>query len=426
MSQTFIGRGGARPNRSRAPGEKEPRLYERYGAHEAVAFFGPLAAAESLCNGQWLIFPSTVVCLASIGEAPRLSHFATGSQFFWVADQAYRVNDEPYTGFVPAQVVGPKGTERSIRLFVRPQESEPYVYVGELEPSYMQQAPGPQGHGSARFELKPALPSDVWRQLGGPAPGDLDFAPVDRALDRLRGPTSVEQRFEILQQLVEYWHGPIRPEDGMSDAELAGWSLPLPLPPGVTLPLPLPLLWWYRWAGKREEIMSGQNFLFKPGDEERGYRQLEIRDGCLSFYIENQGVYEWATLPKGDDPPVFGRLECKGPWKQEAVTLSEHLIQVCLFEAVTCHAKYGAWKMGLEAEVFAEIIKTIPPLAIGSSRWPERYQFYSGRGAFMYAAEFDEKPGRSKCYSMFIGAKTEHPLQFLKPYIDDGWEHVAI
>jgi len=25
-----------------------------------------------------------------------------------------------------------------------------------------------------------------------------------------------------------------------------------------------------------------------------------------------------------------------------------------------------------------------------------------------------------------IGAKTEHPLQFLKPYVDGDWDYVAI
>jgi hypothetical protein len=29
-------------------------------------------------------------------------------------------------------------------------------------------------------------------------------------------------------------------------------------------------------------------------------------------------------------------------------------------------------------------------------------------------------------HSVFIGAKTEQPLQFLKPYIDDNWEYVGI
>ena len=63
-----------------------------------------------------------------------------------------------------------------------------------------------------------------------------------------------------------------------------------------------------------------------------------LRGGRLLFYVENQGVYQWSTLLEGDDPPVFGRYEGRGRWAKEGVTLSEHLILMCLFEAVMCHA----------------------------------------------------------------------------------------
>ena len=36
--------------------------------------------------------------------------------------------------------------------------------------------------------------------------------------------------------------------------------------------------------------------------------------------------------------------------------------------------------------------------------------------------EIDDKPG----YSVWIGAKTEHPVQFVRQFIDSRWEHVAI
>jgi hypothetical protein len=42
--------------------------------------------------------------------------------------------------------------------------------------------------------------------------------------------------------------------------------------------------------------------------------------------------------------------------------------------------------------------------------------FFAGRGAFMFVAEG----------SVSIGAKTEHPLQFLRPYVNDDWDYVAI
>ncbi|HJT32142.1 MAG TPA: hypothetical protein VJ783_08865, partial [Pirellulales bacterium] len=109
-------------------------------------------------------------------------------------------------------------------------------------------------------------------------------------------------RLAILERLVNYWHGPIRPEDAISEADLGG------------LPLPMPLRWWYRWTGKRSEILGRQNRLLVPRDFERRYNMLRINNGRLCFYDENQGVYQWSTDRTGDDPPVFGRYEGKGRW----------------------------------------------------------------------------------------------------------------
>ena len=55
--------------------------------------------------------------------------------------------------------------------------------------------------------------------------------------------------------------------------------------------------------------MSGQNFLFVPRDYRYRFRILAVIDGRLHFHVENQGVYQWTTLPDGDDPPVFGRYK---------------------------------------------------------------------------------------------------------------------
>ena len=58
--------------------------------------------------------------------------------------------------------------------------------------------------------------------------------------------------------------------------------------------------------------MSGQNHLFVPRDQQRKHGQITVKDGRIYFYCENQGVYQWSTLPHGDDPPVFGRYEGRG------------------------------------------------------------------------------------------------------------------
>jgi len=384
----------------------QPRLYQSYAIEKIVSFFGAPGEAQSFCNGQWLIFPKHAICLTNVGEGPETSHFGNALHFYWVADQPYRVNSDPGWHFVPAQVVGSAGKKCSIHLFVRPPGSPEllYVYVGELGPSYMAQQPGRQNHGMARFELRPALPSALWVRLGGLPLGNLDSTSLDRALDSLRSPTTVEDRLGVLRQLVDFWHGPIKPEDGMSEAELAG------------VPLPLPLRWWYRWAGKRTEVMGAQNILRMPVNERHKYWQLTVEGDYLHFYDENQGVYHWSTLTHGDDPPVLGRYNSTDPWEQEDVTLSEHLILAGLFEALGCHAKYGASISWLEEEKLSEIARTIPPIAIAPWRWMDGTRFFAGRGAFICAAGG----------SVWVGAKTEHPLQFLKPHVDDTWDYVAI
>src|SRR5262249_40556925 len=153
------------------------------------------------------------------GKGPKRSFFENGSRFYWVADHPYHinsVNSGTYWHIVPAQVVGSEGKERAIHLFASPPDSQEFLYVGELEPSYMAVAPGSENHGMACFALRPALPSALWVRFGGAPLGNLDFTPVDGALDSLRSPTTVEDRLGVLRQLVEFWHGPIKPQDGMS------------------------------------------------------------------------------------------------------------------------------------------------------------------------------------------------------------------
>jgi hypothetical protein len=383
-----------------------PRLYERYERREAIDLLGSAGEAESVCDGQWTIFPLAVACFTTIGDPPQSSHFEKASSFCWVAERPYQVSDGELVQFVPREVIRRPADGRTIHLFVRRVDTERYWYVGELEPAGRFTLSGRDNCGEAYFRLSPALPSEVWIELEGLQPGSLDHAAIERALALLRHPLNVEERLWVLRQLIKYWHGPVRPEDGLIERELEG------------LAIPYPLQWWYRWAGRRTEIMSGQNQLLGPDG-------LYVADGLLVFYGENQWCYQWATLPDGDDPPVYGRESAHQPWEPEGITLSEHLILACLFEAVTCHSPYGAAASWLEEPVLNRIIEHIPPIPVNPWRWPEATRFYAKGGAFMYSAfniEIDGKAG----YSIWIGAKTDHPLQFLKSFIDEGWEYVAV
>src|SRR5690242_7572615 len=197
--------------------------------------------------------------------------------------------------FVPAQVLPSSERKYSIRLFVRPPGAEKFLYAGELAPSHVLVESINADRGAAHFYLTPTLPSKVLAELGGLLLGEMDAVALDEALDRLKQPTTVRDRLDILRQVVNFWHDPVKPEDGMSGVEQVG---------GV--PLPLPLQFWYGWAGKRTEVMTGQNILFTPRDYRYRSRILRVEDGRLHFHVENQGVYEWTTLPEGKDPPVFG------------------------------------------------------------------------------------------------------------------------
>jgi hypothetical protein len=132
-------------------------------------------------------------------------------------------------------------------------------------------------------------------------------------------------------------------------------------------------------------------------------------------------VYRWGTLADGDDPPVFGRYDAGDPWEPEGVTLSEHLILACMFEAVTCHSPYGATATCLDQKALSEIAAVITPVAIGPWRWLGPTRFYARGGAFMYSMACG-----TDVYSVWVGAKTERPLQFLKPHLDDAWEYTSV
>ncbi len=90
-----------------------------------------------------------------------------------------------------------------------------------------------------------------------------------------------------------------------------------------------------------------------------------------------------------------------------------------------CHSPYGASASWLDHSVLDKIIEHVPPISINPWRWGGSAQFYAKGGAFMFTMPNGEINGEQG-YSVWIGAKTEHPLQFLKPFIDKGWEYVAV
>jgi hypothetical protein len=234
------------------------------------------------------------------------------------------------------------------------------------------------------------------------------IAELDEALHSLNDRSPIDQRLAVVRQVVEYWHRPLRSNDGCTDEELCGTNLPMSL------------RWWFKTAGHRESVISGQNFLQTPGD-------MKLDDeGRLLFYVENQGVYLWSTTLEGDDPPVWGCFnETHVPWSKEGMTVSEFLMGACLFQAIM-DAPFGASMAWAEQGTLDRIAEVIHPLPLVPWRWPlYPSRFYARNGAFMFAAPNSDNQG-NMAFSIWIGAKAKEPLAFLKQIVDDTWEHVAL
>jgi hypothetical protein len=235
-----------------------------------------------------------------------------------------------------------------------------------------------------------------------------DMADADQILHRLASPHDVRGRLAVLEELVEWWHGPI--PASAEQPSLTG---------RIDASLPLPLRWLYGRFGTRSEFFSHQNYLLPP-------ERLEVvAGGRVRFYAENQGVYVWATASSGDDPPVWGRFNQEDlPWDEEAVSLSEFLIQVALFEA-TMGAPFGASAAWLPASKLRRVCEVLAPVPLGPWRWPsDPTRFYASGGALMFAAPNGEQDGRLG-FSVWVGAKTRDPLSFLTDIVDDAWEYVS-
>jgi hypothetical protein len=388
-----------------------PTLYQYCTREEALALVGSGCVPETL-YGDWVVFPHVLLCFATVGNAPRLSYFPLSSHFCWVAPEplALPYGDEfaEDRSFWP---LGVDGRRLPIILFARPLGSNSFRCLGHLEPS--------SSGGTASLEngflyltgaearLYPTLPSQVWAELGWPERVDNPeaTAALDEALQRLGTDLRVEQRLEILQQLVEYWHGSPEAEDGYTEQELQG------------LDLPYPLHWWYRRYGKHRVVEQSGDWWLEPAALEHG------EDGRIIFLYENAGSFRWATTC-GADPPVWVQLNEEGePWHLEEEPLSGFLIQRCFAGLVW--APYSDETGRVPRSVVDQVVSMIPPVPLGRSlrpipEWDETTYYCAKNGVFLKVEVVPVDPKESHFY-LSAFARTEHPLRILKSIEGLDW-----
>ena len=194
------------------------------------------------------------------------------------------------------------------------------------------------------------------------------------------------------------WHGHHRPEYGLPPEEI-GRSVPAPLRD------------FYEFAGRWPNVVA-QNMLAAPNE-------LEQTDGLLAFYVENQGVYAWATELEGTDPPVWGARDLNGAeWHPEEEPLSRFLLQIVLFEAAF-GAPEGTAAANLGAAAQEELVSRLVALPLGTWRWPEYpTRFYAREDVVAVVC-----PNGTDLVSVTVGAKDAEALAFIEDLVEPSWEY---
>jgi hypothetical protein len=106
-------------------------------------------------------------------------------------------------------------------------------------------------------------------------------------------------------EFLREWHRGASPGSGRADEDVPAF-------------VPAPLREFYAGVRNRQDAIV-QGRLIDPAE-------LRLDEGLLTFYVENQAVYFWATEPSAHDPPVWGRVNASDAgWEKEGEPLSRSL-----------------------------------------------------------------------------------------------------
>ena len=206
---------------------------------------------------------------------------------------------------------------------------------------------------------------------------------------------------ESIRGFLTEWHGRPRPEYGLRSEEIGR-------------PVPVPLRDFYELAGRWPNVVV-QNELAAPDE-------LKQTDGLLVFYVENQGVYAWATQLEGTDPPVWGTWD--HDWLPEEEPLSRFLLQVVVFEAAF-GAPAGASVAWLSPEAREELVSRFVPLPLGAWRWPDYPTRFYARDDVVAVVCPNRVPDSTDFVSVTVGARNGETLAFLEDLVDRSWEYYS-
>ncbi|MCA9040063.1 MAG: hypothetical protein KDA65_06950 [Planctomycetaceae bacterium] len=181
-----------------------------------------------------------------------------------------------------------------------------------------------------------------------------------------------------LESFIDEWFQHEKPWSGVDEEKLN------------EVELPQPLKWLYGFAGEWHGKPFYWSTLFAHQDSLRGMEYLrKSEDGKLIFLDENQGMWQVATEPTGENPPVWYRYEDNGEWWLVDESLSRFLVTFILFDSV-CGCRFHAHGENL-IEKFKEAGMHVAPLWLngpytsadedGTGHWT--FSFYLADGKYL-------------------------------------------
>jgi hypothetical protein len=173
--------------------------------------------------------------------------------------------------------------------------------------------------------------------------------------------------------------------------------------------VPAPLGAWYAAEEAWGRSLAFQNMILKPSE-------LATKDGLTLFYVENQGVWQWA-YGSGADPDVFDRENEPGiPWSPTGASLSEFLVQAAMFEAIF-GSRLGATAIDIDRPHFDSVVSSLEPVSMTPWSWPgpDSRLYVSDR--VLAFGSVNDRPGTpvtaDSHYELVVAAKSNDDLAYL-------------
>ena len=168
--------------------------------------------------------------------------------------------------------------------------------------------------------------------------------------------------------------------------------------------LPPALRTWYSLAARYLTPVTSHHVVL-------GADQVTTSDGMAVFWLENQGVYEWAFEADGVDPLVFERATVDGePWHPTGVHLKAFLISVAVLEAIM-GAEHGLYRNSLSATIHAALLAPLRPLPMPGPTVGA--QLYAGDGLLAFSGPVDVDASAASGW-LYLASLTDDGLRYAR------------